>query len=122
MYWKKAHNLVTRIHLPISRLALCIIYVWFGVLKLAGLSPAGPLVEHLFNTTLALLMPFDWFYIAFSIFEIIIGIMFIVPRLERVAFVVFILHLVMTSMPLLLLPGGIWQYPFVPTLEGQYII
>jgi hypothetical protein len=24
--------------------------------------------------------------------------------------------------PLVLLPGMIWQAPFVPTLEGQYII
>jgi putative oxidoreductase len=33
-----------------------------------------------------------------------------------------LLHVVLTLLPLLLLPGLTWQSPLVPTLEGQYII
>ena len=52
----------------------------------------------------------------------IIGICFLVPNLERLAIFLLIPHMVMTSLPLFLLPSIAWQTFFVPTLEGQYII
>lgn len=107
----------------IARLAFFLIFFWFGLLKALGLSPASELVENLFNATfLSSLLPFEAFYILFAYFEMVIGFMFLFPKLTRLAFVVFIAHLVMTTMPLAMLPREVWAAPFAPTLEGQYIV
>jgi uncharacterized membrane protein YphA (DoxX/SURF4 family) len=67
-------------------------------------------------------MSFQTFIVLFSLFEMLIGVLFLIPKATRLAFVLFILHMGMTIMPLLLLPQIAWQGPFVPTLEGQYMI
>lgn len=52
----------------------------------------------------------------------IIGILFIIPHAERAAITLLIPHLIMTALPLAMLPGAVWQRWYAPTLEGQYII
>jgi uncharacterized membrane protein YkgB len=51
-----------------------------------------------------------------------IGILFIIPKLERIAIFFLILHMIIVALPLFLLPQITWQKFLVPTLEGQYII
>lgn len=104
-----------------ARTAIFIVYFWFGALKLIGASPAGPLVLALFDKTIGF-MPFTLFYTLFAIYEMTIGILFLITGLERVAIFFLCLHLVTTAMPLLLLSDITWQGLLVPTLEGQYII
>lgn len=106
----------------LARLAIFIVYFWFGILKLLGLSPATPLVLALFNKTLDHFIPFNIFYIAFALFEMSIGILFLIRGLERTAIYLIGLHLFTTILPLFLLPQLTWQAFLVPTLEGQYII
>jgi len=113
---------LTRIHVPFARFAIFAIYFWFGLLKILGLSPAGPLVHSLFDQTLGFILPFETFYLLFSGFEMLIGILFLFPHTTRLAFILLAAHMITTSGPLVLLPKMIWQAPFVPTLEGQYII
>ncbi len=108
-----------------SHIALFIIFVWFGALKLFGLSPAGPLVTDLFNQTLGAVLPFmsaDMFIVILGGVEVLIGVLFIIPRFERVAIALLIPHMITTIMPLILLPSVTWSGFFSPTLEGQYII
>ncbi len=105
----------------IARLAIFIIYFWFGILKIIGLSPAGPLVHALFDRTIHF-MSFDVFYLLFALFEVVIGILILIPRFTRVAILLLFVHLIATVLPLFLLPHIAWQSAFVPTLEGQYII
>lgn len=111
-----------KIELPLARLAIFIIYFWFGGLKLLGLSPATPLVLALFQKTMDGVMPFGIFYTLFATFEVVIGILFLIRGLERVAIYLLGLHLITTILPLFLLPDLTWQSFLVPTLEGQYII
>ncbi len=108
----------------LSRIALFTVYFWFGLLKIIGLSPASPMVERLFEKTLAFIpfMPVGLFLILFGIFEVVIGILFIIPGLERPAIVLFFVHMITTTLPLFLLGGEVWTQTLVPTLEGQYII
>ncbi len=40
-----------RYQLPIARIAIFIVYTWFGVLKLLDKSPAGPIAEALVDKT-----------------------------------------------------------------------
>jgi uncharacterized membrane protein YphA (DoxX/SURF4 family) len=106
-----------------ARVALFIIFFWFGILKLYGLSPAGPLVEALLQVTFLNGLPPEQFLIWFGGFEAITGFLILVPRLERLTFFVLLTHLVTTVMPLFLLPEITWyQFPIAATLTGQYII
>jgi uncharacterized membrane protein YphA (DoxX/SURF4 family) len=105
----------------IARISLAIIYIWFGLLKLLGLSPALDLVQALARMTIPM-VPFDAFYIVFGGFEIAVGILFLIRGWERIAVAALLFHLLMTSLPLFVVPGMVWAQPFVPNLEGQYII
>jgi len=112
---------VKKISIPLARFSLFTVFTWFGALKLFGLSPANPLVADLLHKTLPFIT-FDQFIIAFGLFEIIIGVLFILPRYERLAVFFLLPHMVITFLPLVLLPSVTWQQTLVPTLEGQYII
>ncbi len=110
-----------RISLPAARIALFVVFFWFGLLKLLGLSPAEPLVHALFEQTL-FFIPFTTFYFGFALFECVIGILFLIRGAERVVFPLLLIHMVTTALPLFLLPALSWQQFLVPTLTGQYII
>lgn len=107
--------------MPLVRIAIFIVYFWFGSLKLIGSSPAAPLVLALFDKTIHF-VSFPVFYTFLSIYEVVIGILFLLPDAERVAIFLLGLHLFTTALPLILLPDITWQSFLVPTLEGQYII
>lgn len=119
--WEKLATVLVGVYIPFSRLSFFVIYFWFGILKIMGSSPANPLVESLQQNTLPFLT-FGQFIIVFALFEMFIGVLFLIPRLTRLVFVLFVLHMGMTIMPLFLLPGMSWQGLFVPTIEGQYMI
>ncbi len=114
-------NAVRVISVPFARFALFVVFFWFGILKIIGTSPANPMVESLLNATMPF-MPYATFIILFSIYEMIIGLAFIIPRLERLAIALLIPHMIMTSLPLIFLPIMTWQGFLTPSLEGQYII
>ncbi len=103
------------------RVPVFVVYFWFGLLKTLSLSPAGPLVEALHSKTIPFI-PFTPFYISFSVFEMLVGVMFLVKGSEKLAFILLCLHLFTTTLPLLLLPDLTWQNFLTPSLEGQYII
>ncbi len=107
-----------------AHIALFIVFVWFGALKVFGLSPATPLVIDLFNNTLGLFVPFSaqTFILILGILEVLIGVLFVIPRMERVAMILLAPHMITTVLPLFLLPTVAWSGFFIPTLEGQYII
>ncbi len=107
--------------LPFARISLFIVFFWFGILKVFGLSPANKLVEELLEKTLYFIS-FDQFIIFFGIFEMIIGLSFLIPKLTRISIAMLMFHMITTFMPLVLIPNMAWRGIFVPTLEGQYII
>jgi len=105
----------------LARFAMFVVYFWFGALKLAGLSAANPMVQTLQAKTLPFLS-FGQFIVMFALFEMLIGMLFLIPKATRIAIVLFAAHMVTTTMPLFLLPAMTWQRALVPTMEGQYII
>lgn len=113
--------LLKKINTPFARLAIFVVYFWFGILKIIGTSPANPLVADLLHVTMPF-MSWNIFIILFSIYEMIIGILFLTARFEKIAFALLIIHMIMTSLPLIFLPEISWQGILTPTLEGQYII
>ncbi|MDD5165404.1 MAG: hypothetical protein PHG25_02605 [Candidatus Pacebacteria bacterium] len=110
-----------KISVPVARFGLFVIFFWFGILKVLGLSPATPLVQALFEQTISF-MSFPTFIVLFGLFECLIGILFLIRGYERVVIPLLFVHMMTTFMPLILLPSETWQSFLVPTLEGQYII
>ncbi len=110
-----------RISIPVARIGLFVVFFYFGILKVLGLSPASGLVQALFEQTISF-MSFDNFLIMFGLFECLIGIFFIIPGFERVVIPLLLIHMITTFLPLFILPEMTWNGPMVPTLEGQYII
>lgn len=114
-------EIAKKISLPMARISIFIIYFWYGYLKIIDTSPANPLVEALLNKTLPFI-EFSQFIIFFGIWEMVIGITFLIPNSTRIAIILLFLHMITTFMPLVLLPSIAWQNFLIPTLEGQYII
>lgn len=113
--------LIQKYYIPFARISFFIVYFWFGILKILDTSPANPLAAALQEKTLPFLT-FQQFIIFFSLYEMLIGILFLVPKFTRFVYVLFILHMGTTLMPLFLLPEYSWQGFLTPTLEGQYMI
>lgn len=105
------------------RVSLGIIFIWFGILKLLGLSPAAPLVLATVDW-----MPFlsaeQWLSVI-GWWEVAIGVAFLFRKTIRVAIALLALQMVGTFLPLVMLPSVTFQegrFPYAPTMEGQYIV
>ncbi len=97
---------------------MAVIYIWFGILKPFDSSPAADLVADSVP-----FLPREPFFIFLGIWEVVLGVMFLIPRLTKIAFWVFLIHMFGTFTPLITLHGSIFiRFPFVLSLEGQYII
>jgi uncharacterized membrane protein YkgB len=107
--------------LPIARGAVFIVYFYFGILKLLGESPASPLATALTEKTIGL-QYFDTAFMVLAVFECAIGVLFLIPKATRIVVPLLLIHLLIVCSPLVLVPHLAWVHPFVPTLEGQYII
>lgn len=114
-------SLLRRYHLWIARIALFIVFFWFGILKVLGFSPASPLAAALTERTIGF-QYFEGMFLALSLVECLIGVLFLFPKAIRIVLPLLIIHMILVCSPLLLLPDLVWSAPFVPTLEGQYII
>jgi uncharacterized membrane protein YkgB len=114
---------MARIGVPALRVSLAVIFIWFGVLKPLGLSPAGPLVEATVGW-LPVFTASQWVGVI-GWWEVAIGVTFLWRATLRIAIALLFLQMAGTFLPLVMLPDVTFQagrYPYVPTLEGQYII
>jgi len=100
------------------RISLAVIFIWFGILKPFGLSPAQDLVEK----TVVWLPP-EVFVPFLGWWEVAIGVGLLIRPLLRVAIFLLFLQMPGTMLPLILLPEICFtQFPIGLTLEGQYIV
>lgn len=106
---------------PLLRLALGVIFVWFGALKVVDMSPAADLVR-----ATVVWLPFftaDQFVIILGIWEVLIGVCLLIRPLIRVAIFLLFAQMGGTFLPLVLLPAVTFTAPpFGLTMEGQYIV
>lgn len=105
----------------IARVALFLVYFWFGLVKLIGLSEATPLARALTAKTIGL-AHFQVMFTALALFECLIGVLCLIPRATRVVVVMLLVHLAMVCAPEVLVRNLTWQTTLVPTMDGQYII
>ena len=110
-----------RTFIPVARFSIFLIFFWFGLIKLLGLSPASPLAEALTARTVGM-QYFDLLFYGLALVECVIGILFLFPKFTRIVIPLLLFHMVLVCSPILLVPEMVWQQFAVPTLEGQYII
>lgn len=122
---KKRVTLEHRIHVWLekhsfnfARYALAIIFIWFGILKPLKLSTANELVANTvywFNPV--------WFLPFLGIWEVIIGLCLLYRPFVKTGLILMAFQMVGTFLPLIILPEVTFiSFPWVPSLEGQYII
>jgi uncharacterized membrane protein YkgB len=110
-----------RSFMPVARVAIFIVYFYFGLLKLLDVSPASPLASALTAKTIGM-QYFHTSFIILAIFECVIGVLFLFPRATRAVIPMLFIHMAVVCSPLFLVPSEAFTQAFVPTLEGQYII
>ncbi len=110
--WMRRHG-----HL-LLRVSLGVTFIWFGILKPFGISPAADLVAKTVYW-----FPPEVFVPILGWWEVAIGVGLLFRPLIRVALGLLFLQMPGTMLPLVLLPAVCFtQVPYAPTLEGQYII
>jgi uncharacterized membrane protein YkgB len=108
----------------VTRLALGIIFTWFGALKLIpGASPAEDLASRTLERLTFGRVPSSTALLVLAVWEVLIGIGLLTGRLLRVTLLLLFLQMAGTLTPLFLFPSETFRaFPYAPTLEGQYII
>ena len=95
------------------------IFIWFGLLKPLGISPAQELVENTvywFDDKATFVNFLGWW-------EVVIGFTMCVRPLIRISIFLLFLQMPGTFLPLVLLPEVCFtDFPYGLTLEGQYIV
>ncbi|MEN9411596.1 MAG: hypothetical protein RIQ92_33 [Actinomycetota bacterium] len=100
------------------RLTLGLTFIWFGLLKVFGESPANDLITK----TIYWFNP-DVFIPILGIWEAVIGLFFVIKPMIRAGLLLLALQMPGTFLPLVLLPEVCFSsFPFALTLEGQYIV
>ncbi len=106
------------------RVSLGIVFVWFGILKFfPNVSPAQELATRTIAVLTRGLVP-DWFALPLlAAWECLIGLGLLLGRRLRGILLLLYVQMLGTLTPLVLFPSEVFAIiPYVPTLEGQYII
>ena len=116
--WMARHSIL------LTRIALGIIFTWFGALKFfPALSPAEELAARTIErlTGGAVAAPASLYLLA--TWEVLIGLGLLTGRLLRLTLLLLFVQMIGTLLPLVFFPSETFtRFPFAPTLEGQYII
>lgn len=115
---------LARVGIPVLRIGLGVVFLWFGALKVVpGLSPAEGLATRTIELiSLGFVSPGLSLPLLAAV-ECFIGLGLLTGRFLRATLLVLAVQMVGTMTPLLLFPDQTFsRFPFVPTLEGQYII
>jgi len=104
---------------PILRISLGIVFLWFGALKVFGVTPVADLVA----ATVYWVDP-DWFVPFLGVVEMLVGTGLILRRAMRTILAVFLAQMAGTFLILILLPAVAFQdgNPLKLTVEGEFVI
>jgi len=105
-------------NIPLLRVSVAVVFIWFGALKVFGISPAADLVS-----ATVYVVPSDIFVPVLGVWEVLIGLCLLYRPLIRVGIFLLFLQLPGTFLPIILLPEVVFTtIPYGLTVEGQYII
>jgi uncharacterized membrane protein YkgB len=102
---------------PVLRVTVAVVFVWFGALKVFDVSPAADLVSRT-----VYFFPPETFVPILGVWEVVIGICLLYRPLIRVGIFLLFLQIPGTFLPVILLPEVVFRtFPYALTVEGQYI-
>ncbi len=115
---------MARYGIKLLRFSLGLVFFWFGVLKFfPGLSPAQDLAARTIEVLSFGLVPPPISVPVLAAWETLIGLGLILGVFMRATLLLLFLQMLGTITPLFIFPHETFiQFPFVPTLEGQYIL
>lgn len=115
---------MARAGIPLLRLSLGIVFLWFGALKFfPSLSPAQELAARTLDTLSGGRVPASVSLPLLAACECVIGVGLLSGRGLRGVLLLLYVQMLGTLTPLVLFPGELFtRIPYAPTLEGQYII
>lgn len=105
--------------IPALRLALGVIFLWFGALKLLGVSPVLSLVQQTYS-----FVPVRPFILVLGFWEMGIGCGLIFNRALRFTLILLCIHLLGTFVALLQAPSLFFVHdnPLWLTTEGEFVV
>lgn len=116
---ERLRPLLARIGVPLLRISLGVVFLWFGLLKIFDVSPVSGLVAK----TIYWFDP-DVVVPALGAFEVFVGTCLVAGRLMRIALPLLVLQMAGTFMVLVLLPDVAFRdsNPFLLTVEGEFVV
>ena len=116
---ERLRPLLARIGVPLLRVSLGVVFLWFGFLKIFDGSPVSGLVAN----TIYWFDP-DVVVPALGVFEVFVGACLVAGRLMRIALPLLVLQMAGTFMVLVLLPDVAFRdgNPFLLTVEGEFVV
>jgi uncharacterized membrane protein YphA (DoxX/SURF4 family) len=116
--WMARHGVL------LLRIAVGIVYFWFGVLKFfPGASPAQDLATRTTDILTFGLIPAAVSLPLLAAWECLIGLGMIAGKFMRITILLLLLQMAGTITPMFFFPDETFiHFPYAPTLEGQYII
>jgi uncharacterized membrane protein YkgB len=115
----RVRRFLDRIGVPLLRISLGAVFLWFGLLKVFDVSPVSGLVAK----TIYWFDP-DLIVPALGAVEVFVGACFLVGRLMRVAIPLLVLQMAGTFLVLVFLPDVTFHdaNPFLLTVEGEFVV
>lgn len=104
---------------PALRVSLAIVFIWFGALKVLGVTPVTDLVAN----TVYWFDP-DWVVPALGVVEIIVGVGLLFQVAMRAVLGLFFLQMIGTFLVFVLQPEVAFQdgNPLLLTVEGEFVV
>lgn len=115
---------MARYGITLLRLSVGVVFLWFGFLKFfPGLSPAADLATRTMHILSFGLVPPPAALIILAAWECAVGLGLILGVFLRATLLLLWLQMAGTVTPVFFFPQEVFsQFPYAPTLEGQYII
>jgi putative oxidoreductase len=111
--------LVRPFSLLMLRVSLGVVFVWFGALKVANVTPVGALVAGTVPWVDA-----AWFVPLLGAVEVVVGVALIAGRRLTIVSFVLVAHLTGTLLVLVMQPQVAFQHgnPLLLTTEGEFVM
>lgn len=115
-----AVNLLRRGSLPVLRIALGLVFVWFGALKVFGVTPVAQLVLD----TVPFIEAPTWIVPAMGVFEVVVGLWLMTGVGLRLLLPVYAAHMLATFGVLVIQPelSFLNGNPLLLTTEGEFVV
>lgn len=106
------------------RISIGIVFIWFGAMKFFdGASPAQDLAIKTIDTLTFGILSDKFILIGLATLEVLIGLGLLFNRFLRETLLLLYLQMLGTFTPMILFTNEVFtSFPFVLSLEGQYIV